>query len=134
MQVSGKVIFLGTVACLIGASVWIFSLIGKDEELASKTEWSALQNAYLKYDNQLTDRLIIIKADNKKEMYDLLGVISVDGKTRVWIMASPNSVPKLKTMPSNLKITITQNELQKIRTAVKLNAETDEFLKNAIEG
>jgi hypothetical protein len=79
------------------------------------------------------NNILVIHADGKAEKYDMIGVSSPDGNSRIWILANPTVIPRLKVMPSDSKIRISRADFEKIKSAVKLNEETETFLANSVQ-
>ncbi|MFT3987341.1 hypothetical protein [Aestuariivirga sp.] len=134
MRISGWNILFFVVSSAMALVSWsLYSICNDpDNELANYHEWSVLQSTGSRYQGQLVEPIVLVKAADD-EGYDLVGVLSSGGKSRVWIMANPRIRPFVKTMPPDGKVRITHQDFDAIRSATKLNKETEQFLANSIQ-
>jgi hypothetical protein len=107
----------------------IYHSLANNPELANKPEWSTLQSVQSKYVGESSDDPIFLTVGS----YDLIGIKSLDRPSRTWLLAKPLVSPLVKTMPQENKVRISQSDFDKIKSTVKLNEETEIFLRNSIE-
>jgi hypothetical protein len=126
---SGKMVTLAMIAVLIGLVAIVYNDVGNDPELANKPEWSALQSVQAKSINEPSDGPVFVNVGS----YNVVGVKSRDDGTVTWLLASPLVSPFLKIMPKENKVRISKFDFEKIKATVKLNKETEVFLRNSVE-
>jgi hypothetical protein len=104
-------------------------------EYDSAREWSVLQALELRSRSQDLSQKVVI--ENDKDFGEAIGIISIDGKQRVWILARSASGERLKLIPKageagGTRIRITESEYKEISGRVQLSDEVERFLMNAI--
>lgn len=130
---SRQIIAFGAAIFLFVIFEWIYFADWQDNELANKPEWSSLQIAEAKYRDDKTEGVMFIFADNKDQKFDLIGIKNSASGSRSWLIANPQRSPLVKILPLDVKIRISKEQLEKIITSVKLNQETQIFLKNSVQ-
>jgi hypothetical protein len=129
MTFSGKILLGVLVANAAVILMWLYNSITNDPELANKPEWSVLQAVEIQYRDKSSPDLVIERIGK----YEMIGVKSLNGPSKVWILADPQFSPKVKIMPPNSKIRISSGDFEKIKNSTKLNEETELFLKNSTD-
>ncbi len=129
MTTSGKFLFCILLANAFGLVAFLFHSLVNGPDLANKPEWSALQAIELRYRSDESSDLILTQVGS----YDVIGIKSPSEVSRTWVLASPHVVPRLKILPMEFKVRIIQSDFEIIKNSVKLNEETELFLRNSIE-
>jgi hypothetical protein len=103
-------------------------------ELGSKREWSVLESAEINFGSDLkaTRHVLVSPSSDNGTEFDLIRILPTIEGPRVWIMASPNAVPRLKIFPSGVRIRISREDFKFIVSSVQLNEETKTYLQNAV--
>ena len=76
------------------ASFWYFF----DQDYSSKREWSVVQGAELR--GRILPKSSHIEYADSKEFGSCIGIVSVDGQERLWILSNPQYGEKLKVLPA----------------------------------
>lgn len=114
-------------------NIWPSGMYSNDDsgELAQKREWSLLQVLEYEYRYKVNDSIVVIRQAEGTE-YDALGLPLADRKIGyAWILANPSSNPRVKLMPTDAQVKLSQNDLKRIRNDVKIDRAVLSFLEQA---
>lgn len=91
--------------------VWfIVSILKGSDEIQARAEWSVLQNLELRYRKNPSDLAIVI---DKQPPYCAVGILSVDGHARIWLLLDGKTKPALKKL-SSLDYRVSSSDLAAI--------------------
>ncbi|MGE0056300.1 MAG: hypothetical protein AB7S74_19060 [Hyphomicrobium sp.] len=107
-----------------------------EQDYASKREWSIVQAAEVA--GRSLPLQMHVETYENSEFGSAVGIVAVDGQTRIWILAKAQHGERLKILPSlwadqKLQIRISPEELENIGRRIEMNDEVREFLANAVE-
>jgi hypothetical protein len=120
-----------SVCCIVLLAVsGAFSpVIGGENELFSKGEWSILQSVEYQYrDSSSGDHLLLIEQSGKH----LAGVLSTQGGQRLWILLDPDHKPFVKQLPKG-DYHINSTEFQRIIAFGEIHPEVQSALKKSVQ-
>ena len=104
-------------------------VIGGENELFSKEEWSILQSVEYQYrDSSSGDHLMLIEQCGKH----LAGVLSTQWSQRLWILLDPDHKPFVKQLPRG-DYHIDSTEFQRIFAFWKIHPEVQSALKKSAQ-
>ena len=127
-----NIIFLVFNICLL--VYLVVQLLFLNDELASKPEWSALQN--LKQPQSVeNDKLIIIKKNvGWNGNYDALAIKNREMPEWVWLLTNTTATPHIKVVQKFSKIRLSKSDWEIIKKAkIRMTPDVRSFLKNAVE-
>ncbi|RUP10129.1 hypothetical protein [Hyphomicrobium sp.] len=128
---TGMLKFLFILTLTIGGAGWWFYNFSEEE--ASKREWSILQTTELQARNVRSSEKVLFQS--AAEM-DCVGILSIDGVHRIWLLARAAAGERIKIMPrlqadGQHTIRITKDEYAAIKEHVELADEVNTFLLNS---
>lgn len=111
---------------VIGA---ISPVMGSENELLSKHDWSVLQSVEYRYrESPSGEHLLLVEQWGKH----FAGVLSVQGSQRLWILLDPDHKPFLKQLPKG-DYHIDSTEFERIIAFVKTHPEVQSALKQSVQ-
>ncbi|MEZ5901188.1 MAG: hypothetical protein R3D51_17040 [Hyphomicrobiaceae bacterium] len=120
---------------LFGATTW-FYFFTQDQK--SKREWSVVQGAIFRAGKVPTQNRIEYQYDNGCN--PCIGILTLDGKDRMWILARSNYGERLKIMGGKLlgetdeyRVRISRAEFESIKEKGDLSDEVEQFFINSID-
>jgi hypothetical protein len=123
------VIIVIVVAAALGAiALAVSNRLSGSPELAAKPEISLLQSVEFRNRGKFPDVRLIV---DKNGAYCSAGIISADGKSRVWILLRSTQPPMLKKLP-NLDYRITQQEIDRLTNECIVSNEVSAELRSHI--
>ena len=114
-------------------NIWPLGVYSKDDsgELAQKREWSVLQGLEYEYRYKVNNSIVVIRQAKGTE-YDALGLPLADRNIGyAWILANPSSDPRVKLMPTDARVRLSQNDLKRIRNGLNIDRAVLSFLEQA---
>ena len=107
-----------------------------DQDYTSKREWSVVQGAELR-GRELPKRSHLEFSDSK-EFGSCIGIVSVNGQERLWILANAKYGERLKVLPASRadggnRVRISKSEYESIKSRVELSDDVAQFLANSVE-
>lgn len=104
-------------------------VMGGENELLSKEEWSILQSVEYRYrDSPSGHHLLLIERSGKH----LAGVLSTQGSQRLWILLDPDQKPFVKQLPKG-DYDINSTEFERITAFGKIHPEVQSALKKSLQ-
>jgi len=111
---------------VIGA---VSPVMGSENELISKGEWSILQSVEYRYrDSPSSNHLLLIEQSGKH----LAGVLSTQGNQRLWILLDPDHKPFVKQLPQG-DYHINSTEFERITAFGKIHSDVQSALKKSVQ-
>ncbi|TKB74768.1 MAG: hypothetical protein E8D46_04225 [Nitrospira sp.] len=102
-------------------------VMGSENELLSKEEWSILQSLEYRYrDSPSSDHLLLIEHSGKH----LAGILSTHGSQRLWMLLDPDHKPFVKQLPKG-DYHINSMEFERISAFAKVHPEVQSALKKS---
>ena len=82
----------------------------RQESKIDKTEWSILHGLEVSHRGQPIRGIEY----SEKDGYQIISLMGMDQKTRLWIMADPKSAPFYKQLPTAQNYTLTKQQLEDV--------------------
>ena len=116
-------VWFGLAAIALVAATRLYWSVLHDPELANKHEWSILQvvEAHYRDSQQPTPSIQFLDGNA------VIGFRTPPAGQWVWVLANPQVTPRLKVMPSDVKLQISRKDFEDVR-----RSETELFLSSKI--
>lgn len=114
-----------TGAVLTACGWVVFHGLFGGEELASKAEWSILQNTESQHRNTATGRIEIVKAGG----HSLAGISTPGNGKKIWVMLDPRTPPYYKQLPQG-SFSLSREELNQILASGEVSSTVGSCLQS----
>ena len=123
-------IFFGlALGVVLGTCGWTFCRnLFRDEELASKVEWSIVQATEYQHRDKDRGKIEIVKMDN----YSLVGIPVNDARKEIWVMLNSRNPPYYKQLPQG-NFSLSKEDLKIITASGVVSSTVENSLESHVE-